>query len=69
MLALPYSNITFHFTSIKPYLIPANQIKGIKIKPTSEDYSKEPIEPSTKPIKNPVSSLPIKRPRGRPYKH
>ena len=68
MLALSYSNITFRFTFIKPYLILTNYIKGIKIKP----ISKELIEPLTKAIKNLIFNLillPIKRTRGRLYKY
>jgi hypothetical protein len=68
VLALPHGNIIFRFTSIKPYLIPANQIEGIKIEPASEEHSRELAEPFTEATENPAS-LPAKRPRGRPRKH
>ena len=73
VLALPHGNTTFRSTSVKPYLIPTNQIKGIKIKPASREPIDPPAkEPPTKATKNPASNpalLPAKRTRGRPRKH
>ncbi len=70
MLALLYSNITFRSISIKPYLIPTNQIKGIEIKPANKELAKPP--PLAKAIKNPASNpvlFPAKRTRGKPRKY
>jgi hypothetical protein len=68
VLALPHGNTTFRSTSVKPYLIPANQIEGIEIEPAGEEHSREPAEPSIETTENPAS-LPAKRTRGRPRKH
>ena len=56
ILALPYSNMTFRVTSIKLYLIPNNKINSVKAEPTNE--------PNEEP-----APLPVKRPRGRPWKY
>ncbi len=70
MLALPHGNTTFRSTSVKPYLIPTNQIKGIEIEPANRELAEPP--PPAKATKNPASNpalLPAKRTRGRPRKH
>jgi hypothetical protein len=68
VLALPHGNTTFRSTSVKPYLISANQIEGIEVEPAGEEHSGELAEPPAKATENPVS-LPAKRTRGRPRKY
>jgi hypothetical protein len=68
VLALPHGNTTFRSTSVKPYLIPTNQIEGIEIEPVSRELAEPPAEATENPASNPAS-LPAKRTRGRPRKH
>jgi hypothetical protein len=62
ILALPYSNITFHATSIKLYLTPTTKIEDIQVKSTSKKHAAKEFISTL--IGKELTPLLVKRSRG-----
>jgi hypothetical protein len=68
VLVLPYSNITFRVTSVKLYLTPTTQIKGIKVKLATkpEQLTNRLVD---KELASELITLLVKRSKGQPRKN
>ena len=67
ILALPYSNITFYATSIKPYFTPTTKIEDIQVKFTSKKHIAKEFASAL--VNKELTPLLVKHSKGRPRKN